>query len=59
MVSNNHELDDILQKKFSLIESTPARNPQKAAQGREEFMNHVKELQPRKAALATTWRLMS
>jgi len=53
MISNNHELDDILQKKFSLIESTPARNPQKAAQGREDFLNHVKELQPRKAALAT------
>jgi hypothetical protein len=51
MVSNNHEIDEILQNKLSLIESTPARNPEKAARGREDFMSHIKELQPRKAAL--------
>lgn len=49
MVSNNHELDESLQNKLSLIESVPARNPQKAALGREAFMNQVEALQIRNA----------
>jgi hypothetical protein len=44
MVSNKHELDKFLQDKLSLIEATRARNPQKAARGREVFMNQVEKL---------------
>jgi len=53
MVSNKREIDEILQEKLSLIEATPGRNPQKAARGREVFMNQVEKIQIRKAVPAT------
>jgi hypothetical protein len=52
MVSNKPESEEILLKKLSLIKATPSRNSQKAARGREDFMNQVENLKIRKAVLA-------
>jgi hypothetical protein len=51
MVFYKDELDEVLQDKLSLIESTPPRNPIKAKHGREVYMSQVTELQERKASI--------
>ena len=49
MVSNKNELDKFIERKLSLIEPTKARNPEKAAFGREVYMNQAKSLRGQKA----------
>ena len=52
-----HELDPALQEKISLMEKTPERDPELAAQSRENYLAQVESLQLRGSTTALGWVL--